>query len=116
MKNLCSKTRKVTAPYEVWQCGNWFWVVLKKWQSPDKEAANKYARWYCAAYTPMTYGSYDVANLKPEGSCDYGDVYVAEIKANATCVYRDPALETAEEASSAAAMQRVMKDFGPDAD
>lgn len=80
MKNECAKTRKVTDPYEVWQAGDWTWVVLKKYQADDNKP---YARWFCAIYTPMTYGSYDVATKTPTGSCDMGDVYVSEIKQNA---------------------------------
>ena len=85
MKNECGKTRKVTDPYEVWQNadGTWTWLVLKKWQTPDKETNNPYARWFCAVITPMTYGSYDVATGKIEGSYDMGDTYVNDIKSQA---------------------------------
>ncbi len=73
MKNTCGKTRKVNEPYEVWRSSSgWECRVLKKYQSPDKEAGNAYARWFCAVKSPMTHGSYDM-----------GDVYVSEIKAQA---------------------------------
>lgn len=73
MKNTCGKTRKVNEPYEVWRnSSGWEWRVLKKWQAPDKETNNPYARWFCAVKSPMTFGSYDM-----------GDVYVSEIKAQA---------------------------------
>jgi hypothetical protein len=70
-KNECAKTRPVDNPYEIWQSadGSWEWRVLKKWQTPDNEANNQYARWYCAVKSPMTYGSWE-----------YGDTYVKEIK------------------------------------
>lgn len=73
-KNECGKTRKVDKPYEVW--GNsqgWTWKVLKKYQTPTKEATNPYARWFCAVSSPFTHGSYDL-----------GDVYVRDIISNAT--------------------------------
>ena len=89
MKNLCGKTRKRDNPYEVWQAGDWFWLVLKKWQADDKKP---YARWFCDVYTPMTGGSFDLATMKPIGSSDMGDVYVQEIKSVARCIYRDPTL------------------------
>ena len=54
MKNLCGKMRSIDNPYEVWQADDWFWHVLKKYQSPEKEAANSYARWFCAVVTPFT--------------------------------------------------------------
>ena len=55
MKNECGKTRDVDNPYEVWVSNHadeadcWTWHVLKKYQRPDKEAANPHARWFVAA-------------------------------------------------------------------
>jgi C1A family cysteine protease len=68
LKNECAKTRPKGKPYEVWRAGSWTWNVLKKWQAPDKEAANPYARWFCDVVTPMC----------PHG--EMGDVYIHEIK------------------------------------
>lgn len=72
-KNLCGKTRKVNDPYEVWIMedaagGKWEWRVLKKYQSPENEAKNQYARWFVACKSPFTHGGYDM-----------GDSYVREI-------------------------------------
>jgi len=71
-KNECGKTRDVENPYEVWvgsgPLEGWEWRVLKKWQSPDKECNNPYARWFCAVKSPMTYGSWE-----------YGDTYVKDV-------------------------------------
>lgn len=80
MKNECGKTRKVNEPYEVWRNDRtgWEWRVLKKWQAPDKEADNPYARWFCAVKSPATHGSYDL-----------GDVYVTEIKSMARKINTD---------------------------
>lgn len=69
MKNPFGKTTKKENPYEVWQAGDWTWLVLKKWQTPEKEKGNPYARWFCAVQSPMTYGDWDL-----------GDTYVGEIK------------------------------------
>ena len=66
--NPCAKTRPVDNPYEVWVNGDWTWKVLKKYQTPKREAQNPYARWLCAVSSPYTYGSYEM-----------GDVYVKEI-------------------------------------
>ena len=71
-KNECAKTRKVDNPYEVWSANDWTWKVLKKYQTPSKEAANPYARWYCCVTSPFTMG---------DG--DFGDVYVRDIKGSA---------------------------------
>tara|TARA_R100000664_G_C2661240_1_gene77353 strand:+ start:332 stop:568 length:237 start_codon:yes stop_codon:yes gene_type:complete len=69
-KNLCGKTRDIDNPYEVWKGPRGFeWRVLKKYQKPELEAKNPYARWYCAVKSDMTYGSFE-----------YGDTYVSDIK------------------------------------
>ena len=71
-KNLCAKMRKVEDPYEVWvgfgPLDGWEWRVLKKYQTPDKECNNPYARWLCAVKSPMTYGSWE-----------YGDTYIKDV-------------------------------------
>ncbi len=76
MKKLCGKTRPKEDPYETWVSfdGTWKWLVRKKYQSPEAEAANPYARWFCTVITPAS----------PHG--DTGDVYVSEIKAQAVRV------------------------------
>ena len=71
MKNECAKTRPVTNPYEVWSNGSWVWKVLKKYQTPEKEASNPYSRWFCMVSSPYC----------PDG--EMGDVYVSEIKSAA---------------------------------
>lgn len=68
MKNEQGKTRKVNEPYEVWVREEWVWRVLKKYQSPDNEAKNEYARWFCAVESPFTKPGYEM-----------GDTYVSEI-------------------------------------
>ena len=78
-KNLCGKMipiKELDKAYEVWQSedGTWTWYCLKKYQAPDGEANNPYARWFCDVVTPMC----------PDG--ELGDVYVTEIKRNAVKV------------------------------
>jgi len=55
MKNQCGKTRKIDNPYEIWVSPNfnWKWFVLKKYKSPESEAGDRYARWFCAVTSPM---------------------------------------------------------------
>jgi len=72
MKNLCAKTVKRENAYEVWQAGDWTWYVLKKYQSPENEEKNEYARWFCDVVTPYC----------PNG--ELGDTYVKDIKSHAT--------------------------------
>jgi hypothetical protein len=70
-KNLCGKTVKVDNPYEIYknESSGFEWRVLKKYQQPHMERANRYARWYCAVRSPMTHGSWE-----------YGDVYIHDVK------------------------------------
>lgn len=75
MKNECSKRRTADDPYEIWKGNGFEWRVLKKYQAPDKEAKNPFARWHCAVKSPYTFGGFD-----------QGDVYVREIKAQAVRV------------------------------
>lgn len=82
-KNLCNKERPVSDPYEIWvgadeESEGWEWRVLKKWQTPEREAKNPEARWMCAVRSPHTYGSWE-----------YGDVYVHEITSHAVRTYVD---------------------------
>ena len=77
MKNECSKTRRVTDHYEIWECRmdmgfvdiiNIEYRVLKKYKSPKGEAEDPFARWYTAAKSEATYGSWE-----------YGDTYIRDI-------------------------------------
>ena len=75
-KNMCGKTRKIDEPYEIWRGPNGVeWRVLKKWQNPENEAKNPYARWFCAVKSNFTYDEFEM-----------GDVYVSEIKEYGTKV------------------------------
>ena len=75
--NLQGKTVARENAYEVWatgdnfnfcgEVGKWTWYVLKKYQSPQKEATNRYARWFCCVVTPMC------------ADGELGDVYINDI-------------------------------------
>ena len=67
-KNQCNKKVTPEKAYEVWSNGTWTYFVLKKYQSPENEAKNPYARWYCMTISPIT----------PNG--EYGDAYVSTVK------------------------------------
>ena len=73
-KNPCGKMRPVDNPYAIYRTadGAWEWHVLKKYQTPEKEAQNPYARWFCAVYSPIT---------RKQTSLGYelGGVYVSTI-------------------------------------
>ena len=71
-KNPCGKSRKIENPYEVYKgigpLAGWEWRVLKKYQNPENEKKNEYARWFCYVTSPMT-GSMG----------DMGDTYVSDV-------------------------------------
>lgn len=76
VKNPCAKTVKPEQAYEVWQVkdhpesgGTWTWYVLKKYQTPEREADNPHARWFCFVTSPYTERG------------DWGDVYITTITA-----------------------------------
>ena len=76
-KNKCGKTRDLDKPYETWTSfdGTWIWRVLKKYQTPENEDKNPFARWFVAVKSPHTYGKWEM-----------GDTYVSEIKDAGYCV------------------------------
>jgi len=67
-------------PIEVWQtqAGDWTWEVYRKYQKPELEDRNPFARWFCLVKSPFV----------PEG--ELGDVYVRDIKKSAQPVVPDP--------------------------
>jgi hypothetical protein len=66
MANPCGKTRPKSDPYESWEVpGIGIYHVLKKYKSPESEAKDPFARWFC--YCENEYG-------------ELGDMYAADIK------------------------------------
>lgn len=64
------KSVDVSQPYATFKNPKgWEWRVLKTYQSVKKERDNPYARWFVAAKSPLTYGSWE-----------YGDTYSREVK------------------------------------
>jgi len=72
-KLTTSERMKLGKPIEVWESadGSWKWEVYKKYQKPEGEAKNPYARWFCKVKSPFV----------PQG--ELGDVYIKDIKAHA---------------------------------
>ena len=74
VKNECGQTRKTDNPYEIWRGENGFeWRVLKKYQTPAKEAENRFARWFCAVRSPMTFGSWEMGDCYARDVKTYGE-------------------------------------------
>ena len=79
-KNLLGKSRKTDTPYAIFKGYGPFGVtemrLLKTYQLPAKEKENRYARWFVAVKSDMTYGSYDM-----------GDSYIKEATMGLTLTY-----------------------------
>ena len=82
--NPCAKKVPPEKAYEVWSNGTWTYYVLKKYQTPEHEGKNPYARWHCLVLSPIT----------PNG--EYGDVYVSTVKTG-THVIANPLVQTSGE-------------------
>ena len=80
MANPFAKTRKPDAPYAIYRAGDMTWHVLKTYKVAGNEAKDKYARWFVAAKSPMTYGSFEL-----------GDTYAVEVQRYGALVAADPA-------------------------
>ncbi len=82
--NPMGKTRDALNPYLIYKNNyGWEWRVLKAYsQNPNK----RYARWFCAVRSPMTFGG-----------ADLGDTYISDVvlaggdpRFAGTLTYRDP--------------------------
>ncbi len=75
MRTPFGKSREIDDPYAVYRHENSDseWRVLKTYQHPDREADNVYARWFVAAKSPYTHGSWEM-----------GEVYVNDIVMHGT--------------------------------
>ncbi len=85
--NPCRKKVEPQHAYEVWASADekWKWFVLKKYTSPESEAKDPYARYYCAVQSPMTNGRFE-----------YGDVYVQTVK-NGNHMIANPLVSSTEQ-------------------
>ena len=74
MKNNFGKSVDIDNAYATYRIDNprsnmyLEWKILKTYQKKDNEDKNKYARWFTAAKSPMTYDRWE-----------YGDAYIQEI-------------------------------------
>lgn len=78
-KNPFAKSRKPDAPYAIYRAGDMTWHVLKTYKVAGNEAKDQYARWFVAAKSPMTFGSFEL-----------GDTYAVEVRRYGTLVAAEP--------------------------
>lgn len=82
MPNPFGKSRPANNPYAIYRAGDLIWHVLKTYKQVKNEDA--YARWFVAAKSDATFGSFDM-----------GDTYAIEVKRYGTLVAADPAWQEA---------------------
>ena len=68
MSNPFRKAAPLDAPHAIYRSGNFEWRVLRTYKQPSSEAKDQYARWFVAAKSDATYGSFE-----------YGDTYKNEV-------------------------------------
>lgn len=78
MPNPFGKSRKTENPYAIYRAGDMTWHVLKTYKQVKNEDA--YARWFVAAKSDATFGSFEL-----------GDTYALEVKRYGQLVAAEPA-------------------------
>lgn len=79
MPNPFAKTRKLEEPYAIYAAIGVERRVLKTYKQPSSEAKDQFARWFIAAKSDATFGSFE-----------YGDTYASEVKALGVLVAATP--------------------------
>ena len=75
MANQFGKTRPQEKPYAIYRNNQgWEWRVLKTYKTPKSEAKDPYARWFVAAKSPMTFGSWELGDTYKSEVMRYGRI------------------------------------------
>jgi hypothetical protein len=78
-KNPFGKGRKQDAPYAIYTSRmGWEWRILKTYKQPANEAKDQYARWFVAARSPHTYGSFELGDTYRRDVIQLGHLVAAE--------------------------------------
>lgn len=77
MPNSFGKSRPIDKPYAIYRAGDMVWHVLKTYKQVKNE--DTYARWFVAAKSDATWGSFEM-----------GDTYAIEVKRYGTLVAATP--------------------------
>ena len=76
-KNPFGKGRKQDAPYAIYAAGSFEWRVLKTYKQPANELKDPYARWFVAAKSDHTYGSFELGDTYKQEVVRYGRLVAA---------------------------------------
>jgi hypothetical protein len=78
-KNPFGKGRKQDAPYAIYTSGmGWEWRILKTYKLPVSEASDHFARWFVAARSPHTWGSFELGDTYRRDVITHGRLVAAE--------------------------------------
>ena len=81
MPNPFGKSRPVDKPYAIYRAGPspiMVWHILKTYQMPERERENRFARWFVAAKSPMTWGAFEMGDTYAREVTGYGRLVAAD--------------------------------------
>jgi len=77
MPNPFRKSTKTNEPYAIYRCGDFEWRILRTYKQPSSEAKDPYARWFVAAMSDATFGSYEMGDTYKNEVINYGRLVAA---------------------------------------
>lgn len=78
MPNPFAKSRTKDNPYAIFRAGDFEWRLLKTYRMAKHEAKDPYARWFVAAKSDNTFGSFELGDTYRSEVLRYGTLYAAE--------------------------------------
>ena len=78
-KPTLKQTAKIESPHAIYANlrAGWEWRVLKTYQTPANEQKGSYPRWFVAARSPMTYGSFEYGDTYRQFALSFGRLVAA---------------------------------------
>lgn len=78
MPNPFAKSRTKDNPYAIFRAGDFEWRLLKTYRMAKHEAKDPYARWFVAAKSDNTFGSFELGDTYRSEVVRYGTLVAAE--------------------------------------
>jgi hypothetical protein len=78
MANPFAKSRPADKPYAIYRAGDMTWHVLKTYKTIPNEDKDPYARWFVAAKSAATFGSFELGDTYRRDVIRYGRLVAAE--------------------------------------
>lgn len=77
MANPFRKSTALDTPYAIYRAGSFEWRILKTYKMPKSEAKDPYARWFVAAKSDNTFGSFEYGDTYKNEVVNYGQLVAA---------------------------------------